>query len=72
MMRPEVRAIDTMSEVSEGTTNTSVSGRCSTFSNDLHDLATQLGMSGPEQLYQDRFRVDRRKLEIMLRGTCRN
>lgn len=61
--------MDTMSEVSEGTTSTSVSGRGSTFSEDLHELAQQLGMSGPDELSQDRFRVDRRKLELMLKGT---
>lgn len=60
--------MDTMSEVSEGTTGTSVSGRGSTYSEDLHDFALQIGLSGPDQLYQDRFRVDRRKLELMIRG----
>ncbi|KAG8258929.1 hypothetical protein J6590_021723 [Homalodisca vitripennis] len=78
-MRPEmnpgasrlqgVRAADSMSEVSEGTTGTSVSTRGSTYSEDLQDLARHLGLSGPDQLAQDRFRVDRRKLEVMLRGT---
>lgn len=67
-MRPESKAMDTMSEVSEGTTGTSVSGRGSTYSEDLHDFALQIGLSGPDQLYQDRFRVDRRKLELMIRG----
>lgn len=69
-MRPESKAMDTMSEVSEGTTGTSVSGRGSTYSEDLHDFALQIGLSGPDQLYQDRFRVDRRKLELMIRGRC--
>lgn len=68
-MRPEAVAMDSMSEVSEGTTGTSVSGRGSSYSEDLYDFALSLGFSGPDQLYQDRFRVDRRKLEVMLRGT---
>uniref|UniRef100_A0A1B6KZ36 SAM domain-containing protein n=1 Tax=Graphocephala atropunctata TaxID=36148 RepID=A0A1B6KZ36_9HEMI len=77
-MRPEMnpsacrpqgaRAADSMSEVSEGTTGTSMSTRGSTYSEELHDLARHLGLSGPDQLAQDRFRVDRRKLEVMLRG----
>jgi hypothetical protein len=66
MMRPEHKAMDSMSEVSEGTTGTSVSGRGSCHSEKLQDFALQLGLSGADQLFQERFRVDRRKLEVML------
>ncbi|XP_054269355.1 protein bicaudal C-like [Macrosteles quadrilineatus] len=66
-MRPEGKAMDSMSEVSEGTTGTSVSGRGTCYSEELQDFALQLGMTGADQLFQERFRVDRRKLEVMLR-----
>lgn len=55
-----------MSETSEGTTTTSVSGK-SGFE-ELRDLAALLGISDPDDLHQERFRVDRRKLEQMLLG----
>ncbi|XP_070171625.1 protein bicaudal C homolog 1-B isoform X2 [Polyergus mexicanus] len=62
------RAAETMSETSEGTATTSVSGKSGFESReDLRDLATMLGI-GDEDLHQERFRVDRRKLEQMLLG----
>ncbi|XP_050462140.1 protein bicaudal C isoform X2 [Cataglyphis hispanica] len=62
------RAAETMSETSEGTATTSVSGKSGFESReDLRDLATILGI-GDEDLHQERFRVDRRKLEQMLLG----
>lgn len=67
----ELRGCDTMSEKSDGTTGTSVSGRGSAYNgsgDDLQELATLLGLSKMEDLYQERFRVDRRKLERMLKG----
>ncbi|XP_012263434.2 protein bicaudal C isoform X1 [Athalia rosae] len=73
-MRPEElmqssRAADTMSETSEGTATTSVSGKSEFYSREeLKDLAASLGIADPEDLHQDRFRIDRRKLEQMLIG----
>lgn len=65
------RAAETMSETSEGTATTSVSGKSGFESReDLRDLATMLGI-GDEDLHQERFRVDRRKLEQMLLGEWR-
>lgn len=62
------RTAETMSETSEGTATTSVSGKSGFESReDLRDLATILGI-GDEDLHQERFRVDRRKLEQMLLG----
>lgn len=65
------RAAETMSETSEGTATTSVSGKSGYESREeLRDLAALLGISDPEDLHQERFRVDRRKLEQMLLGEC--
>lgn len=67
----ELRGCDTMSEKSDGTTATSISGRGSAYNgsrDDLQELATLLGLSKIEDLHQERFRVDRRKLERMLKG----
>lgn len=65
------RAAETMSETSEGTATTSVSGKSGYESREeLRDLAVLLGISDPEDLHQERFRVDRRKLEQMLLGEC--
>lgn len=73
-MRPEElarcsQAAETMSETSEGTGTTSVSGK-SGFDGreELRDLAAVLGIADPDEVHQDRFRVDRRKLEHMLLG----
>ncbi|KAG5329672.1 BIC1B protein, partial [Acromyrmex heyeri] len=63
------RAAETMSETSEGTATTSVSGKSGFESREeLRDLAALLGINDPEDLHQERFRVDRRKLEQMLLG----
>ncbi|XP_061718546.1 protein bicaudal C isoform X2 [Cydia pomonella] len=51
---------DTISEASEsGTSN-------STSAEDLQKLAVILGLNSVEDVYQERFRVDRRRLETML------
>lgn len=69
MIQTERRAAETMSETSEGTPTSSISGK-SIFESreEIRDLAAVLGISNPEDLHQDRFRVDRRKLEQMLQG----
>ncbi|XP_049703843.2 protein bicaudal C [Helicoverpa armigera] len=52
---------DTLSEASEsGTSNTVTSAE------DLQKLAVILGLNSAEDVYQERFRVDRRRLEAML------
>ncbi|KAL1497280.1 hypothetical protein ABEB36_008272 [Hypothenemus hampei] len=59
---------DTMSEISESGTTTS--GWASRWDSreDLRDLVTKLGLNDISELYQERFRVDRFKLEKMLIG----
>jgi hypothetical protein len=60
---------DTMSEISDvGTTGTSVSGPESNYGSNenLRELALELGLSGVNELYEERFRVDRKKLEHMI------
>ncbi|VVC95642.1 unnamed protein product [Leptidea sinapis] len=52
---------DTMSEASESGTSTSV-----TSSEELQKLVVILGLNSVEDVYQDRFRIDRRRLESML------
>ncbi|KAB0796661.1 hypothetical protein PPYR_10722 [Photinus pyralis] len=61
-------ASDTLSEVSETGTGTSdwTSGWDS--KEDLRDFITKIGVQDVNDLYQDRFRVDRKKLEHMLIG----
>ncbi|XP_066595085.1 protein bicaudal C homolog 1-like isoform X2 [Prorops nasuta] len=69
MVQTERRTTETMSEASEGTATSSVSGKSGFESReDLNNLAVILGISNPEDLQQERFRVDRRKLEHMLVG----
>ncbi|KAK1133498.1 hypothetical protein K0M31_011303 [Melipona bicolor] len=65
----EKKATETMSETSEGTMTTSISGK-SGFENreELCDIAAVLGIGSLDDLHQERFRVDRRKLEQMLLG----
>ncbi|XP_060521858.1 protein bicaudal C isoform X2 [Cylas formicarius] len=57
---------DTMSEISES--GTTLSGWTSKWDSkeDLRDLATKLGLNDVSDLSQERFRVDRKKLEQML------
>lgn len=58
-----------MSETSEGTATTSVSGKSAFESREeLRDLAALLGIGDPEDVHQERMRVDRRKMEQMLLG----
>ncbi|KAF7265823.1 protein bicaudal C [Rhynchophorus ferrugineus] len=59
---------DTMSEVSESGTMTS--GWASRWDSreDLRDLVSRLGLTDVSDLHQERFRVDRSKLEKMLTG----
>ncbi|CAH0720506.1 unnamed protein product, partial [Brenthis ino] len=52
---------DTISEASESGTSNSV-----TSAEDLQKLAVILGLNSAEDVYQERFRVDRRRLEAML------
>lgn len=40
----------------------------STSAEDLQKLAVILGLNSVEDVYQERFRVDRRRLETMLAG----
>lgn len=50
---------------------TSVSGKSGFESRqELFDIAAVLGIGNPDDLLQERFRVDRRKLEQMLLGEC--
>lgn len=71
-MHPDQKGSDTLSEVSDGgTAGTSCSGQGSSYggsSENLRDLAATLGLSGIDELYEERFRVDRRKLEHMILG----
>ncbi|CAK9810474.1 Protein bicaudal C homolog 1-B [Anthophora plagiata] len=69
VIQNERRATETMSETSEGTAATSVSGKSGFESrDDLREIAAVLGIVNPDDLHQERFRVDRRKLEQMLLG----
>lgn len=59
---------DTLSEISE--TGTTTSGWTSGWDSkeELRDFATKIGLKDVADLYQDRFRVNRKKLEQMLSG----
>lgn len=64
----DFRGSDTLSEVSES--GTATSGWTSGWDSreDLRDFVTKIGLKDVSDLHQDRFRVDRRKLELMLSG----
>lgn len=56
---------DTMSEISDSGTGTS--GRSYSDSREeMHQLATSLGLESADDLAKERFKVDRKKLEAML------
>lgn len=56
---------DTMSEISDSGTGTS--GRSYSDSREeMHQLATSLGLESTDDLAKERFKVDRKKLEAML------
>lgn len=59
---------DTLSEVSESGTGTSGWNSNWDSREELRDFVTKLGLKDVSDLYQDRFRVDRKKLEQMLTG----
>lgn len=59
---------DTLSEVSESGTGTSGWNSNWDSREELQDLIAKLGLRDVADLYQDRFRVDRKKLEQMLTG----
>lgn len=64
-MKPMLRGSGTISEIS------STSGKGSIFGDtqdELHDLVTLLGLNSIDDLYQERFRIDRKKLECMIMG----
>lgn len=52
-----------VTQASESGTSNSV-----TSAEDLQKLAVILGLNSAEDVYQERFRVDRRRLETMLAG----
>ena len=71
-IKTERRLVDTMSETSEtttATTTTTMSGK-SGFDNrqELSDIAALLGIENIDDVHQERFRIDRKKLELMLLG----
>lgn len=59
---------DTLSEVSESGTGTSGWNSNWDSREELQDFIAKLGLKDVADLYQDRFRVDRKKLEHMLTG----
>lgn len=64
-MKPMLRGSGSISEIS------STSGKGSIFGDtqdELHDLVTLLGLNSIDDLYQERFRIDRKKLECMIMG----
>ncbi|CAG9858598.1 unnamed protein product [Phyllotreta striolata] len=58
---------DTLSEVSEGTVTSDWPANWDT-KEDLKEFLAKLGLKDVADLYQERFRIDRRKLEQMLTG----
>ena len=66
----EVKNSDTLSEVSESGTATSGFNSNWGSREELRDFVAKHGLKDISDLYQDRFRVDRKKLEQMLSGEC--
>ena len=66
-MRPTYASTDNLSEISEsGTGRTgSTSGR-SGYSDNRDELLSILGLTEDDEIFTDRFRIDRKKLEDMI------
>ncbi|GJQ80050.1 putative RNA binding protein [Trypoxylus dichotomus] len=66
---PELKGSDTVSEIGSES-GTTTSGWTSGWDSreDLRDFATKIGLKDVAELYQERFRVNRKKLEQMLSG----
>lgn len=66
---PDQKGSDTLSEIGSES-GTTTSGWTSGWDSreDLRDFATKIGLKDVTDLYQDRFRVNRKKLEQMLSG----
>lgn len=64
----DVKNSDTLSEVSESGTGTSGVTSNWDCNEELKDFVAKIGLKDVADLYQDRFRVDRKKLEQMLSG----
>lgn len=64
LMKPTLRGSATISEVS----STSGKGSNAGDTQELQDLVSVLGLNSIEDLYQERIRVDRKKLEVMMQG----
>lgn len=70
-MRPNSNtASDTLSEISEASTTGTDRASCysSDYRDELQEFATSLGLDSVDQVPQERFRIDRKRLEIMLTG----
>lgn len=67
-----VKDWDTTSEVSDSGTTTSERSSCWDSKEDLKEFAAQIGLDDVSGLYQERFRVDRKKIEKMLSGITFN
>lgn len=65
----DLKSFDEKSDdISESETGTSGWASCCDSREDLRDFVTKLGIKDVSNLYQDRFKVDRKKLELMLSG----
>ncbi|XP_065223706.1 protein bicaudal C homolog 1 isoform X2 [Planococcus citri] len=70
-MRPNSNAAsDTLSEISEASTTGTERSSCysSDYRDELQEFATSLGFNNVKDLPTERFRVNRKKLELMLLG----
>lgn len=59
---------DTLSEISETGTGTLTWNSCYDSREDLREFANKIGLKDASELYQETFKVDRKKLEQMLIG----
>lgn len=64
----DLKNADSRSDISEAGTGNSDWASCYDSREDLGDFATKLGITDASRLSQDRFRVDRKKLEQMIGG----
>lgn len=64
----DLKSFDEKSDISESGTGTSGWASCCDSREDLRDFVTKLGIKDVSNLYQDRFKVDRKKMEQMLSG----
>ena len=57
-----------LKQLKHGSRETLSDSETGTLSDELHEFANSLGLSSPSELSEDRFRVNRGKMELLIQG----